>query len=122
MQLNNFTSQVGDAYIAVAGIMQPPSTSNGSSRRVALAAPPLHTARKSLPLNSRVHVRSNLETVFGVALQLQEELDIFRTQMRLPLHLRLGVHCGSVVTGIVGVQRQRFCEYRIPPQPSFPIN
>ncbi len=60
--------------------------------------------------SSRVHVRANLETVFNVALQLQEELETIRTQLSLPLHLRLGVHCGSVVTGIVGVQRQRFCE------------
>ena len=32
-----------------------------------------------------------------------------RNDLRLPLHARIGIHCGTVVSGIVGSQRPRFC-------------
>ena len=34
-----------------------------------------------------------------------------RVELGLPLHARIGIHCGPVVSGIVGSQRPRFCEW-----------
>ena len=39
----------------------------------------------------------------------QAEMVRLRNDLRLPLHARIGIHCGTVVSGIVGSQRPRFC-------------
>jgi class 3 adenylate cyclase len=54
---------------------------------------------------SRVH----LDRVFHLAARMLDELAEVRAALNLPLHMRIGVHCGDVVTGIVGSQRPRFC-------------
>jgi hypothetical protein len=41
---------------------------------------------------------------------LQKTLHDLREKLVLPLHARIGIHCGDVVSGIVGSQRPRFCE------------
>lgn len=40
----------------------------------------------------------------------QAAMSRLRAELGLPLHARIGIHCGPVVSGIVGSQRPRFCE------------
>lgn len=40
----------------------------------------------------------------------QDALQDLRSELDIPLHARMGVHCGDVVSGLVGSQRPRFCE------------
>lgn len=54
--------------------------------------------------------RDRLEKVLRLAVRLLEEMALFRERFKLPMHLRVGVHSGSVITGIVGTQRVRFCK------------
>ena len=77
--------QIGDAYIVVGGIT-PVSVG-------VIADTP----------------RDRLERVLRLAVRLLHEIATFRERFGLPMHLRIGVHSGSVVTGIVGTQRVRFC-------------
>ena len=77
--------QIGDAYIVVGGITT-------ASEGVIADTP-----------------RDRLERVLRLAVRLLHEIATFRERFGLPMHLRIGVHSGSVVTGIVGTQRVRFC-------------
>lgn len=38
-------------------------------------------------------------------------MSYLRQELHLPLHARIGIHCGTVVAGIVGSQRPRFCQW-----------
>ena len=80
---------------------------------------------------SEQRTRAMLDRVFALALALQvratqgegsdlrshlrpaplsqDALADLRIELSIPLRARMGVHCGTVVTGIVGSQRPRFC-------------
>ena len=58
--------------------------------------------------------RINVEIASKVAELMIAELATFRAQFGLPLHMRVSVHCGDVVSGIVGSTRPRFCEALCP--------
>lgn len=52
--------------------------------------------------------RANLEQIFDLALAMQRACADLREELGLPLQMRIGVHCGTVITGIVGSHRPRF--------------
>ena len=87
--LSRSVLQVGDAYIVVGGI-----ASSSTTPAVLSSETP----------------RDRLEKVLRLAIRLLAEMKSFRDQFQLQLHLRIGVHSGDVVSGIVGTQRIRFCE------------
>ena len=97
--------QVGDAYIAVAGIHSDSNNNkaNNSSRRV-------FPTDAAAGLCTSDVARNNIIKALQVSQLMQHELVALRKQLGLSLHLRIGVHCGSVVAGVIGVQRQRYCE------------
>ncbi len=94
---------IGDAYIVVGGLFDDVGDDEavGSSHVVTLN----QTANTEPP---QARVRAHLEQVLGLAHQLQAALDSLRNSLGLDVHMRIGVHCGDVVTGIVGSQRPRF--------------
>ena len=55
--------------------------------------------------------RSHLENVIGLGVLMQQELANIRREGAASLHMRIGIHTGDVVTGIVGSRRPRFGEY-----------
>jgi class 3 adenylate cyclase len=59
-------------------------------------------------------VRSRVDRVLDLALAMQAELDRFRKEVQLEFHMRVGVHVGDVVTGIVGSHRPRFGVFGLP--------
>lgn len=89
--------QVGDAYIVVGGLVN-------FSEPAAELAP-----------SSSSSARAHLDRVFHLAVRMLDELAAMRVQLGLPLHMRVGVHCGDVVTGVIGSQRPRFCERLLSP-------
>ena len=62
------------------------------------------------PSSSKRTPREHLEKILHLARDLLAEMAMFRDKFGLPLHLRIGVHSGDVVTGILGTKRFRFCE------------
>jgi class 3 adenylate cyclase len=120
---------VGDAYIVVGGIAavdaRTPGARDASIENYRTVSTPesartLELARsKSLPADhddatapatAPRSPRENLESVLLLAGRMLKELEGFRARFDLPLHLRVGVHCGDVVTGVIGTARPRFCE------------
>ena len=98
---------VGDAYIVVGGLAVLSST-----------APPLRAVSASELYSSVAHskhssdemtARINLDKIFHVAARMLDELTLLRKRFSLPLHMRIAVHYGDVVTGTIGSQRPRFC-------------
>lgn len=99
---------VGDAYIVVGGIAAlTRSPQDGGPLRSPLVDPQNSSSGSHSQLTA---VRSHLDKVFHLAVRMLDELSQLRKDLGLPLHMRIGVHCGDVVTGIVGSQRPRFCK------------
>jgi class 3 adenylate cyclase len=88
---------IGDAYIAVAGLFEPRDAAASSTA----TSTPAYNADAA---KSRVR----LESLFDLASAMQRELASFRKEIQLEIHMRIGIHIGDVVTGIVGSHRPRF--------------
>lgn len=110
---------VGDAYIVVCGLpelVSPPSSEHtddgGSCSDVgmndSLMMGPL-SRDLCFGTSGESAARQNIDKVLRLASRLLTELRHFREHLGLPLHMRIGVHCGEVVTGMVGSARPRFC-------------
>lgn len=95
---------VGDAYIVVGGLSTLDSAASASVH--AASSYQLQTLGRS-----EQAARLHLDSVFHLSVRMLDELAGMREHLGLPLHMRVGVHCGDVVTGIVGSQRPRFCEF-----------
>jgi hypothetical protein len=92
-------------------IDEQPSTAVSSTIRATTIEGGIPASPRSATRRPRTP-RENLERVLHLAGRMLEELDGFRGRFGLPLHLRIGVHCGDVVTGVIGTARPRFCEWR----------
>jgi class 3 adenylate cyclase len=102
--------QVGDAYIVVGGLDVLSKASSCDNSRVSRGGSAYYGARSQAHLvGSGTATRVHLDKIFHLAQCMLKELEIMRALHGLPLHMRIGVHCGDVVTGIVGSQRPRFC-------------
>lgn len=105
---------VGDAYIAAGGLF-----SGGS-----------HDGGPSATYDSKLVLRSNLDATFKAASKMlvsvcttilrfsvctscpgsQDVLRKFRERTGLDLHMRIGIHVGTVAHGVIGTFSPRFCE------------
>jgi len=86
------------------------------TRRTCLfhSVPPDTTATNSsgASLGRERRTREHLESIMSLAASLHETLGQFRDSLGLDIHMRIGVHSGDVVTGIItGSHRPRFSEF-----------
>ena len=119
---------IGDAYIVVAtgDSDAPPAGWADLSRAAAVAfgepgaLPPLaagsggDSAVAAAASAARLRGRFQLEAVFALADRMLAELASLRERSGLPIHCRIGIHTGSVVTGLIGSKRPRYCAYDSP--------
>lgn len=90
--------QAGAAYVVVGGIPE-------------LFAPRRRSSAQRLPRTPvETTTRSNLERSFNLSLSILDELEALSESSGIPLRVQIGVHCGEVVTGVVGSKVPRFCE------------
>jgi len=48
---------------------------------------------------------AQLERMVSFGLRLQSELEVLRAELGVPFRLRVGIHCGPVVAGVIGKRK-----------------
>ena len=81
---------IGDAYLACSGVVQPTSASGTSGAASTLSA------------------SSHTENLVKCALDFQSASQYFRTPTNAPISLRIGIHTGHVIAGVVGRKMPRY--------------
>lgn len=112
--------RAGDAYIVVGGLFEvvdndtdacaPGSPRPGNMSNVFVSQRPA-TNSSGASLGRERRTREHLESIMSLAASLHETLGQFRDSLGLDIHMRIGVHSGDVVTGIIGSHRPRFSEF-----------
>ena len=117
--------RAGDAYIVVGGLFEvvdndtdacaPGSPRLGNTSNVFASQRPANnttaTNSSGALLGRERRTREHLESIMSLAASLHETLGQFRDSLGLDIHMRIGVHSGDVVTGIIGSHRPRFSEF-----------
>ena len=87
----------------------PETLLRSSVARAAATNPTLMAAARSR--TQQVRMRSLLDSTFTLAAEMQHVLSIINAECGTRVRMRVGVHVGSVVTGVVGRTRPRFHVY-----------
>jgi class 3 adenylate cyclase len=102
---------IGDAYVVVGGLFETDVASTAQE-----PSPTPTPAANELPLTpsntvdddtEKDKLRSRLNRLFRLASEMQEYLEQVRLSHNLPINMRIGIHFGDVVTGIVGAYKPR---------------
>lgn len=107
---------IGDAYLVVAtGESDAPPVGWAELSRAAVVSEPGGVLSRdgavaaAAAAAARLRGRFQLEAVFALADRMLAELAGLRERAGLPIHCRIGIHTGSVVTGLIGSKRPRYC-------------
>jgi class 3 adenylate cyclase len=109
---------VGDAYIVAAGLFDDKNSASDDGDTGATTTSVTSVtrgsgdgaARRRIANNQPAHIRTNIDAALSLALSMQAELQTFRESVGLQLQMRIGIHVGNAVCGVVGSQSPRFCE------------